>query len=35
MLKRKQNPSQGDDAGTAEGTRTCGVGRGVQGEARP
>ena len=30
IKKRKQNPSQGDDAGTAEGT-TCRVGRGEQG----
>ena len=34
IKKRKQNPSQGDDAGTAEGT-TCRVGRGEKGEARP
>ena len=34
IKKRKQHPSQGDDAGTAEGA-TCNVGRGKQVEARP
>ena len=34
VKERKQHPSQGDDARTAEGA-TCRVGRGEQGEALP
>ena len=34
IKKQKEHPSQGDDAGTAEGA-TCRAGEGEQGEARP